>query len=137
MCPLARMEGTMDRGTTSWATCLRILCAVALLFVGIAHQPASATAPTPLDLVQYTLPDGTVPDLCLDGMVDGKVKHASPGTCEACRIAGSMLIPARTDLAGSIVGFLRVAALPLVEEALHSRRDRPGAPPRAPPYLSV
>lgn len=127
----------MTRRTTNWAACLRILCAVALLFVGFAHQPASASAPSALELVQYTLPDGTVPDLCLDGSVDGKTKHVSPVKCEACRIGSAMLMPAPADLAGAVVAFRRISALPLVEEALHSRRDRPGAPPRAPPFLSA
>ncbi|MGJ7040395.1 hypothetical protein J2Y63_003660 [Shinella sp. BE166] len=127
----------MTRGTTSWAACLRMLCAAALLFVGFAHQPASALEPTALELVQYTLPDGTVPDLCLNGSVDGKTRHATPIKCEACRIGGAMLMPEPADLAGANLAFRLVAALPLVEEALHSKRDRPGAPPRAPPFLSA
>ena len=127
----------MARRTTRWAACLRILCAVALLFVGFAHQPAVASGPSALELAQYVLPDGTIPDLCLDGMVDGKTRHAAPGKCEACRIGGAMLMPEPADLDGSILAFRRVAALPLVAEALHSRRERPGAPPRAPPFLSV
>ena len=127
----------MTRRTTTWAACLRMICAVALLFVGFAHQPASASAPTALELAQYVLPDGTIPDLCLDGSVDGKTKHVMPIKCEACRIGSAMLLPAPADLAGAALAFRRVSALPLVEEALHSKRERPGAPPRAPPFLSV
>ena len=127
----------MTGRTTSWAFCLRMLCAVALLFVGFAHQPASASQPGIFELAEYVLPDGTIPDLCLDGMVDGKAKHAMPGKCEACRIGSAMLVPAPADLSGAMLAFRRVAALPLVEEALHSRRERPGAPPRAPPFLSA
>ncbi|AOF90558.1 hypothetical protein BSY16_1965 [Sinorhizobium sp. RAC02] len=127
----------MTRGMTRWAACLRILCAVALLFVGFAHQPASATQPTALELVQYTLPDGTLPDLCLDGSVDGKTRHVMPIKCEACRIGSAMLMPAPADLDGAVLAFRHVSALPLAEEALRSRRERPGSPPRAPPFLSV
>ena len=128
----------MTRRMTRWAACLRILCAVALLSVGFAHRPVmAANAPSAAELAQYVLPDGTLPDLCLDGMVDGKAKHAMPGKCEACRIGSAMLVPAPADLSGAMLAFRRVAALPLVEEALHSRRERPGAPPRAPPVLSA
>lgn len=127
----------MTRRMTRWAACLRILCAVALLSVGFAHRPASAFEPTALELAQYVLPDGTLPDLCLGGMVDGKTTHVVPGKCEACRIGSNLLMPEPADLAGAVFAFRHVAALPLVEEALHSRRDRPGSPPRAPPFLSV
>lgn len=127
----------MTRGMTRWAACLRILCAVALLFVGFAHQPAAATQPSVFELAQYVLPDGTITDLCLNGMVDGKVKHVMPGKCEACRIGSAMLIPQPADLDGAVLAFRHVSALPLAEEALHSRRERPGSPPRAPPFLSV
>lgn len=122
---------------TRWAACLRILCAVALLFVGFAHQPASATAPTALELTQYVLPDGALPDICLNDMVGGKAKHVGPVKCEACRIGSAMLMPVPADLDGAVLAFRRLAALPLVEEALRPRRERPGAPPRAPPFLSA
>lgn len=127
----------MKRPMTRWAVCLRILCAVALLSVGFAHRPALATQPSAFELAQYVLPDGTIADLCLNDVVDGKVKHVMPTKCEACRIGSAILMPAPADLAGVVLAFRRVAALPLVEEALHSKRERPGAPPRAPPFLSV
>lgn len=127
----------MTRNMTRWAACLRILCAVALLFVGFAHQPAVASQPSVFELAQYALPDGTIADICLNDVVDGKVKHVVPGKCEACRIGSAMLMPEPADLAGSVLAFHHVSALPLAEEALHSRRERPGSPPRAPPFLSV
>lgn len=127
----------MTRRMTRWAACLRILCAAALLSVGFAHQPAFAGQPDAYELAQYVLPDGTMPDLCLNDMVDGKVGHVMPVKCEACRIGSAVLMPQPADLAGAVLAFRQVAALPLVEEALHPRRERPGAPPRAPPLLSA
>ena len=128
------MTGRMTR----WAVCLRILCAVALLSVGFAHKPAFAVnEPSALELAQYVLPDGTLPDICLNGMVDGKEKHPAPFKCEACRIASGLLMPAPADLAGDLLAFRHVSPLPLAEEALHSKCERPGAPPRAPPFLSA
>ena len=127
----------MTGRTTSWAFCLRMLCAVALLFVGFAHQPVSASQPGIFELAEYVLPDGTIPDLCLDGMVDGKEKHAAPLKCEACRIVGGLLLPAPANLSGVRLAFRHVSPLPSVAEALPSPRERPGAPPRAPPFLSA
>lgn len=122
---------------TSWAVCLRILCALALLSIGFAHQPASAAQPGVLLLSQYVLPDGTIGDLCLDDHVDGKVRHDTSTKCEACRIGGAMLVPQPADLAGTVLAFRTAAARPLVGQALDARRERPGAPPRAPPFLSA
>ena len=128
----------MTRRMTRWAACLRILCAVALLSVGFAHRPVmAANAPSAAELAQYVLPDGTLPDLCLDGMVDGKEKHAAPLKCEACRIVGGLLLPAPANLSGVRLAFRHVSPLPPVAEALPSHRERPGAPPRAPPVLSA
>ena len=125
----------MKRGMTRWAACLRILCAVALLSVGFAHRPAFATQPTAIELAHYVLPDGTLPDICLNDRVDGKVKHAFPVKCEACRIGSAMLVPVPADPGGAGLDYRLVAAPPLVESTLPSRRERPGAPPRAPPLL--
>lgn len=127
----------MRRGMTRWAICLRILCAVALLSVGFAHRPAVAGQPDAFSLAQYVLPDGTLPDLCIGDRVDGKAKHVAPAKCEACRLGGAMLLPEPSDLAGVRLAFRHVSALPPAEEAQRTRRERPGAPPRAPPFLSA
>lgn len=122
---------------TRWAACLRILCAVALLFVGFAHQPASANAPSAFELAQYMLPDGTMPDICLNDRVDGRIKHVAPIKCEACRIGGDLLVPPPADFTGTVLSVRRVSTLPPVEETLRFRRERPGASPRAPPFQSA
>ncbi len=127
----------MTRPTTRWAACLRILCAVALLSVGFAHRPASADEPGVFELAQYVLPDGTMPDICLNDRVAGRTGHVTPTKCEACRIGGGLLMPEPADLTGTALAFRHAAALPPVEEALRPRRDRPGAPPRAPPFLAA
>lgn len=127
----------MARGMTGRALCLRILCAVALLFVGFAHQPVFAAGPNVFELSRYVLPDGTIGDICLDDHVEGKVRHHLSAKCEACRVGGSLLMPAPSDVVDAVLAFRRVVALPLGEQALHPRRERPGAPPRAPPFLSA
>jgi len=127
----------MTKRTTGWALCLRILCAVGLLFVAFAHKPAVAAGPGPAELAAYVLPDGSMADLCINDTVDNKIKPAPGAKCEACRIAGATLLPAPADLAGTVLTIRRIALLPPMEEALPSRRERPGAPPRAPPFLAA
>lgn len=122
------------RRMTGWALCLRILCAVGLLFVGLAHRPMLAAGPSPAELAAYVLPDGSLADLCINDTVDNRAKPAPMARCEACRIVAATLLPAPADLAGTSLAFRRVALLPPMEEALPSRRERPGAPPRAPPF---
>ena len=127
----------MTKRTTGWALCLRILCAVGLLFVAFAHKPAVAAGPGPAELAAYVLPDGSMADLCINDTVDNKIKPAPGAKCEACRIAGATLLPAPADRAGTVLTVRRIALLPPMEEALPSRRERPGAPPRAPPFLAA
>ncbi len=53
-----------------WRLAVRMLCALALVFVAFTHQPVSASPANDIDLAAYTLPDGSVPVLCLDNKVD-------------------------------------------------------------------
>lgn len=80
-----RARGPLD-------TLLHLLCAVALLLVGSVHQLPAPAAPAPagMDLSDYTLPDGSLPVLCLSPSDD----ESSPGVphrhgCEACRLAAT------------------------------------------------
>jgi hypothetical protein len=84
-------------GTSNMAKWLmRIMCAIALLFVGFAHQApafANGTFIAP-EFAEYVLPDGTLPVICIAGKVEGKHTHdkAHAAKCEACRT--SVLLPA-------------------------------------------
>lgn len=82
-----------------WA--VRILCALALLFVGFAHQPVVAYDTPAIDFAAYVLPDGTLPVFCVtdtDGMQ--KDKHVHAQGCDACRISASVLLPQPADSVG-------------------------------------
>ncbi len=89
----------MTVGKTNAAQWLvRMTCAIALLFVGFAHQApafANGTFIAP-EFAEYVLPDGTLPVICIAGKVDGKHTHnqAHAAKCEACRIGSSVLLPA-------------------------------------------
>lgn len=70
---------------------LRIICAVALLFLGLAHRPAVVMAQAgPLELT-YQLPDGTAPDLCVPQGTDRQV--VTYPACDACRLSASVILP--------------------------------------------
>lgn len=127
----------MGRRVTSWVFGLRLLCVLALVFAGLAHRPAMAAQPMPVDLAAYVLPDGTVPDFCIDDAVHGKKKPAPTRTCEACRIAGAMLLPTPSGLYGEPPVLREANSAMPAGDTVVVRRERPGAPPRAPPVASL
>lgn len=73
---------------------MRIVCALALLFLGLSHKmpvAADVSAATLAFNQAFALPDGTAPDLCVP-MQHGKISYSSP-ECDACRLSGSVLLP--------------------------------------------
>jgi hypothetical protein len=116
---------------------LRIICAVALLFVGLAHQPMLAAVGelTPFELAQYRLPDGSLPVLCVtyrgaDGKEHGKT--FAPG-CELCRIVAAVILPS-PPLQGAerlTAGLGKVVAPKA--EVFRRQLYPPNSGPRAPP----
>lgn len=61
---------------------VRVLCALALLFLSFAHLPAFATASMPGQTAEYRLPDGTFASLCLTH--SGDEKPATALICDLC-----------------------------------------------------
>lgn len=116
---------------------VRTMCALALLFVGFAHKPPIvANSQTPLnEITQYTLPDGTLPVLCLPSE-DGKAKHdhSNMGSgCEACRLTASLLLPAPADELGLPILHKTERSTPIRTEAFYRQLFPPNASPRGPP----
>ena len=109
---------------------LHILCAVTLLVFGFAHRPAATQTSAVLTL--YTLPDGTVPSLCVTGGFDHDHPDFGNG-CEACRLAASILLPTPHDAVSPPL--LREVALlgPVITPPETGRPFQPHAAPRAPP----
>jgi hypothetical protein len=116
---------------------VRIICALALLFVAFAHKPPVVGGPSiPLnELAQYTLPDGSLQVLCLPSE-DGKVKHdnhdAGSG-CEACRLSASVLLPAPADVSGQLIRKQIDRVTPTRREAFYRQLFPPNTSPRGPP----
>jgi hypothetical protein len=120
-----------------WRLAVRMLCALALVFVAFAHQPISASPASDIDLAAYTLPDGSVPVLCLDNKVDqGSHKSAWHGNgCEACRLSASIILPVPPMASGLKIA--PVQSLAIKQEAVRIARSLfpPSAPPQAPPLV--
>ncbi len=116
---------------------VRIICALALLFVAFAHKPPAVAGPSiPLnEIAQYTLPDGSLQVLCLPSE-DGTVKHdqhdAASG-CEACRLAASVLLPAPADVSGQLIRKQVYRFTPTRREAFYRQLFPPNTSPRGPP----
>ncbi len=128
----------MKRSGEQTGVLTRIVCALALLFVGLSHKPPVLSAPTltPAEIAAYTLPDGTLPVLCLPSE-DGAGKnhsHDFGNGCEACRLASAILLPAPPVIGG--VTLMREADrfAPVRYEAFYRQLFPPNASPRAPPF---
>ena len=128
------MRGKADR----WRWAVRILCAIALLFVGLGHQPVTLAQAAPLELSAYALPDGTLPILCLTD-TDGSRKHAHVHAqpCDACRIGASALLPPPADTVGHPFEVAIVAAV-ILPAGIEPRQVLfPNASPRGPPEANL
>jgi hypothetical protein len=117
---------------------MRIICALAILFVGFAHQPPAIAEASPFDIASYALPDGSLPILCVtesdsDGSQKDKGKHSHAQDCEACRIGASTLLPQPADDPGRKIAIARLTTTRVFASIPQRRVLSPGAPPRAPP----
>ena len=116
---------------------VRVLCTLALLFVGFAHKPpvVGQQAISATELAHYVLPDGTMPDLCLSSG-HGKDSHGGNDEgfgCEACRLSSSVLLPVPQLGAGEpiLAGVDRHVAFRT--EAHYRQLFPPNTAPRGPP----
>lgn len=129
-------NGTM---IIQWMT--RMICAVALLFIGFAHQvPASAnTTLTPYELAEYVLPDGSLPVICVAEKASGAGTHekAHMHGCEACRSGASTLMPAPARYADPLVQIESTSMVSHEGQVLRLCTVPPNARPRAPPEAPI
>jgi len=131
------MIGT--RKKTGISGLVRMLCALSLMLVAFAHTPiilpAAASGYVGVDIADYVLPDGTLPDICLSDDDDSH-QHAA-NHCEACRIVSSVDLPSPFD--GYVVNRLSAAAELTVPEDVMPLRPvlRASASPRGPPLKTA
>lgn len=117
-----------------WRFAVRFISALALVFVAFAHRPLDA-GPTLPDASAYAFPDGSVPIICvtLPGGKDSgnHAAHALP--CDACLIAGSILVPTPVDIAPTEPRPAERLVFAASEPILARPAFPPSAPPQAPP----
>jgi hypothetical protein len=107
---------------------LVVLLALAVVGIGYGHRMNPGY---PVDLTAYAMPDGTLPQLCLDGSAQDPI--AKP-PCPACTIVAAFLLPPAT-LPAPVLLAANMADWPMpiaTAQAAH----RPRAPPaRGPPAV--
>ncbi len=129
------MIGQRDR----WRIAVRLLAAIALVFLSFAHKPALATGTDAALAAEYRLPDGSYADICFGSEGVDHKGDKSPSIapiCEACRLAASVLVPEPPQASVRAVNGNWLAEPPVneIQVALSPLRLLP--PPRGPPILS-
>ena len=117
-----------------WRMGVRLLGALSLILVAFAHQPLDLRGSRLPDASAYAFPDGSIPVICVtvgDDKGGAHVTHAMP--CDACLVAGSILVPAPAEIPGPTLALAYsttvAPTVPLIARAAFS----PSAPPHAPP----
>ena len=118
---------------------MRLIAVFALVFLTFAHKPLVAKTLPPAEAAAYQLPDGTVAEICfgMDGVDhdSGKGQAMAP-VCEACRLSGSILLPAPpTESVRAEKGEWQVSAA-VAENATPHRQVRLLPPSHGPPARS-
>lgn len=107
------------------------LFVLAQLTLGFAHQPvALPSSEAPVDLAAYALPDGALPDLCLNGGDAGTVLKAHP--CDACVLTSASGLAAEPQPALAAPDARLIAHLSLRSDRRTGEEAR-GAQARGPP----
>ena len=128
----------MTKRMSSAENCMmRIICAIALLFVGLGHQPPviDKGAMSLSAVAQFTLPDGTLPDLC-SGAEDDQGTHHRQGVasgCEACRLTAMFALPAPADAIGKPLEWQTLSFALQPNTTLPHKRLQPNTSQRGPP----
>jgi hypothetical protein len=124
----------MERLRLDWRLAVRLIGALALVFVAFAHRvplPAASTLP---DVQAYAFPDGSLPIICITGPAGEapqQARHALP--CDACLVAAAFLLQQPADLAlPAFRSFEPILPVPTASDLPRSAWP-PAAPPTAPP----
>ncbi|MCA1405079.1 hypothetical protein I6F26_11950 [Ensifer sp. IC3342] len=132
----------MARRVEKWRIAVRLIAAFALVFLSFAHKPAFSKTLGPAATADYLLPDGTFADICFgtDGVDHDAGQDKAPQiapVCEACRLAGSVLLPAPPQESAPAERGNWLAKAPVIkaEAALTPLRLLP--PSRGPPTAVV
>ncbi|NRP19058.1 hypothetical protein LPJGGPFB_02312 [Ensifer adhaerens] len=118
---------------------VRIVAALALVFLSFAHKPAMAKSLPPGEIAAYQLPDGTIAEICFgtDGVDhdSGKSQSMAP-VCEACRLAGAALLPTPPQQSERAETGNWLAGSKQAHDDVAIKQVRLLPPPRGPPQQS-
>ncbi|RCS24926.1 hypothetical protein DUT91_05625 [Phyllobacterium salinisoli] len=119
---------------------VRFFCAFALVLLAFAHKPVILSPNSGIDLSAYTLPDGTVPVLCLPSGGNGDThdhrdEHQYGNACEACRISAAFACPVPPKTAGPVLSPGEIIAFAPAVPVIWRDTYPPSAPPQAPPFV--
>ena len=118
---------------------MRVMIIVALTMIGFAHKPVMAgSLPASVEYAAYTLPDGTLPVICVTVTGDEEMGSATKGGmgaygCDACRLAASILVPEAPTAHASAVEFPRRRCAHCRDIPKPDLAETSRALPRAPP----
>jgi hypothetical protein len=115
---------------------LKILCAIAMVWTSFAHRPviASETEQT-ADLSAYTLPDGTVPVICISG--ENGEKNAYAKGCPYCTLVKAAALHISPELFTRVASNLKATAPSDNTTNLSKSIRFEGAPQTGPPSFST
>jgi hypothetical protein len=119
---------------------LRIVCAIALLCLSLAHHSASAASQTPLLTdVSVVLPDGSFGDLCLErGDASGTDHPAgSEEVCFTCCLPTVWLAASAPSMRIEQIGWHRIDRADMQPVVLDRRAVFRRNVPRGPPGLTA
>ena len=128
----------MTRSGRPISVAVRVLSALALLLLFVAHQPAFARQITPDVAAAYVLPDGSIGEICFG--TDGVKDHGTPtgelaSICDYCRLASTTLLPEPPQEHHPIRRFVDLGERAVFEPVLIAyQQPRPRS--RAPPFLA-
>lgn len=125
----------MRRTRLDWRLAVRFISVLALVFVAFAHRPLDAGGLILPDASAYAFPDGSVPVICvtLPGGDESNRHTAHALPCDACLIAGSILVPTPVDIAAAAPRPVERLVFAASEPIIARQAFPPSAPPQAPP----
>lgn len=113
-----------------------MLIVVSLTMIAYAHKPVGSL-PASVQYAAYTLPDGTLPVLCVtdNGEPDSKGSMKNYG-CDACRLSATALTADVPVLVVSAIEFPATRCVHCSEIPEPETADISSARPRAPPQAA-
>ncbi len=117
-----------------WRFAVRLIGALALVFVAFAHRVPPLSASALPDAAAYAFPDGSVPVICVTSPGEDtpqKIRHGLP--CDACLIAASVILPQPAELGMPAYGRSEPVQPVALTQILPRAAWPPAAPPTAPP----